>query len=239
MPLPKGFKLNRTGDLLPVLGLGTWKSKPKEVAGAVSSALATGYRHIDGAWIYMNEKEIQPVLKDYLAKNPRESLFYATKLWPTFYRPDLVEGAFNESMEHLGLQDSYLDLYYLHWPFAYQFVSKENTMPSANRQPLFDEKWNVKDTWPVLEELVAKGKIRNLGVCNFGIKKLEELLKVANIKPSVLQVELHPYNPQPELVKFAKENDIALVAYSPLGSGGKPSLLEDPVVSFLRRSVFL
>lgn len=96
---------------------------------------------------------------------------------------------------------------------------------------LFDEGFQVKDTWRELEKLVEAGKIRNIGVCNHGIKKLEELLKVAKIKPSVLQVELHPYNPQPDLLKFCKQENISVTAYSPLGSGGTPSPLQDPVVS--------
>lgn len=128
----------------------------------------------------------------------------------------------------------------MHWPFAYQFVSKKAVMPKdSSGNQMFDEKWNIKDTWPELEKLVESGKVKNLGVCNFGIKKLEELLKVAKVKPAVLQVELHPYNPQPDLLKFCKQENIAVTAYSPLGSGGEPSLLQDPVIVELAKKLSL
>ncbi|KAI9031251.1 NADP-dependent oxidoreductase domain-containing protein [Hyaloraphidium curvatum] len=231
MPLPRALKL-RSADLVPLLGLGTWKSQPGEVGGAVRAALDLGIRHIDCAWIYGNEREIGTVLKDKVGTDfQRSELFVVSKLWPIFYGdPSRIVRAVEESVGNLGLD--HLDALLLHWPFCYQYIGDKVTMPKdkATGAALFDEKWHIRDTWPELEKLVEQGKTRNIGVCNYGITRLEELLKVAKIKPAVNQVELHPYNPQPELVEFCKQEGIAVTAYSPLGSGGKPSLLEDPII---------
>lgn len=237
MSLPKGLKL-RSGDVFPLVGLGTWRSKPGEVGAAVSAALDAGYKSMDFAWIYGNEPEIGAVLKERVGKqHPRESLFLTTKLWPTFYRAEHVESAFNESLTNLGLD--YLDLYLMHWPFAYQFVNKKVTNPrDASGKQMFDETWKIEETWAELEKLVKKGKVRNIGVCNFGPKSLEKLLKVAKIKPAVNQVELHPYNPQSELLQFCKENGIVVTAYSPLGSDAAP-VLQDPTVHEIAKKLSL
>ncbi|GLB38574.1 putative aldo/keto reductase family protein [Lyophyllum shimeji] len=202
--LPTHFTLP-SGDKIPSVALGSWRSGPGEVGRAVQTALKAGYRHIDTAWAYKNEAEIGEALK---ASNiPRNEVWLTSKLWNTFHAPEDVEPALDESLARLGTD--YLDLYLIHWPVAQNKDGTLNKELTENNYP----------TWQKLEELVAKGKIRNIGVSNFNIRRFEKLTSNSlKIQPAVNQVELNFWNPQPELVKWAKEKGILLEAYSPLGS---------------------
>ncbi|KAI0823952.1 NADP-dependent oxidoreductase domain-containing protein [Trametes gibbosa] len=207
--LPSHFNLP-SGHQIPSVALGVWKAEKDQVGDAVKTALKAGYKHIDGAWVYRNEEEVGQALKD--SGVPREQIWLTSKLWNTFHAPEDVETALDVSLQALGTE--YLDLYLIHWPIAFKKGSNN----------VFDEELTVNPypTWKKLEELVDKGKVRNIGVSNFNIARLRNLTaNPLKYKPAVNQVELNFWNPQPELLKWAKEHDLLLEAYSPLGSNNQ------------------
>ncbi|KIY52439.1 Aldo/keto reductase [Fistulina hepatica ATCC 64428] len=206
--LPTHYTLN-SGDKIPSVALGVWKASPGNVGQAVKVALGAGYTHIDGAWIYGNEKEVGEAIRE--SGVAREDIWVTSKLWNTFHYPEDVERGLDESLGKLGLD--YLDLYLVHWPVAF----KKDGTP-------YDEELTAEPfpTWQKLEEMVEKGKVRNIGISNFNARRIEALLSHPDlkIKPAVLQVELSYWNPQSELITLAKSYGIAVEAYSPLGGDG-------------------
>ncbi|PRP89458.1 NADPH-dependent D-xylose reductase [Planoprotostelium fungivorum] len=229
MSLGRTFTLN-TGATIPAVGLGTWQSKPHEVEKAVEVALKAGYRHIDAAYAYKNEGEVGAGIK--ASGVPRDQIFITTKLWCTFHRPENVQKGLDESLSLLGLD--YVDLFLVHWPVPLN--PREN--PAANLFPTVEDgsrdldfaNVNLKDTWQAMEKMVELGKAKAIGVSNWNVRRLKELLTFAKIKPAVNQVELHPYLAQWDLQKFCEENGVLLTAYSPLGSTTSP-LLTEPVIT--------
>ncbi|MBP8023452.1 MAG: aldo/keto reductase [Paludibacter sp.] len=203
------------GDIFPAFGLGTWLSKPGEVGEAVLQALRTGYRHIDCAYIYGNEKEIGNALTFAFENGivTREELFITSKLWNSFHHPESVEPAIRKTLADLQLD--YLDLYLIHWPLV--FKQGHDQARSANDLLSTDEV-PLADTWKAMEKIKRKGLTRHIGVSNFSIKKLDELSKQSETKPEVNQVEIHPFFTQEKMLRYCRENDIIVTAYSPLGS---------------------
>ena len=203
------------GDIFPAFGLGTWLSKPGEVGEAVLQALRTGYRHIDCAYIYGNEKEIGNALTFAFENGivTREELFITSKLWNSFHHPESVEPAIRKTLADLQLD--YLDLYLIHWPLV--FREGHDQARSADDLLSTDEV-PLADTWKAMEEIKSKGLTRHIGVSNFSIKKLDELSKQSETKPEVNQVEIHPFFTQEKLIRYCRENNIIVTAYSPLGS---------------------
>lgn len=199
--LAKCFKLSN-GYEIPQVGFGTWQTPNGETAmQAVKAALQCGYRHIDTAAIYGNEKSVgEGIRKSGVC---REDLFVTSKVWNTERGYEKTLAAFDKTLADLGLE--YLDLYLIHWP--------------ANEKQF--ENWQEinKDTWRAMETLYLEGKIKSIGVSNFLVHHLEPLLAVAKIEPMINQIEFHPGQMQLNTVEFCKRNQILVEAWSPLGTG--------------------
>ncbi|KAH9836297.1 Aldo/keto reductase [Rhodofomes roseus] len=216
-------KLNN-GVEIPILGLGTWQSKPNEVTNAVEHALKeVGYRHIDCAWAYGNEKEVGEGIRK--SGVPRSEIFITSKLWSTHHQR--VEAALDETLANLGTD--YLDLYLIHWPVHLNPNGNHPsfpTLPDGKRDVLYD--WKIKDTWAQMEAVLKKGKVRAIGVSNVSKRILEtELLPYATVVPAVNQLEIHLYNPQHNLLEYLRSKGIVAQAYSPLGSTNSPLLSDE------------
>jgi alcohol dehydrogenase (NADP+) len=210
-------------DKMPALGLGTWKSGRGEVYQAVTSAIDLGYRHLDCAPIYQNEKEVGEALRLALKSDrlKREDLWLTSKLWNDAHAPKDVQPALEASLKDLGLD--YLDLFLIHWPVHFR---PGVVFPRQPEQYLPYDTIPLSETWQAMERLVHKGLCRFIGVCNFGIARLASLQRHATIPPAVNQIELHPYLAQAEMVRYCREQQILLTAYSPLGSGDRPEAMK-------------
>ncbi len=195
------------GVRMPQLGYGVFQVPDDETTAAVKAAIEAGYRSIDTAAVYGNEKGVGQAIAE--AGVARDELFITTKLWNSAQGYDSTLKAFDESMKKLGLEQ--LDLYLIHWP-----------TPARDK---------YLDTWKAFEKLYADGRVRAIGVSNFQPAHLERLMDASDVVPAVNQIELHPYLQQPELREFDAKHGIATEAWSPLAKGG--SLLGDPVVADL------
>lgn len=195
------------GVRMPWLGLGVYKTQDgEEVEQAVKAAVEAGYRSIDTASLYHNERGVGKAIQ--ACDIPREDLFITTKIWNSNQGYDSTLYAFEESLKKLGLE--YLDLYLIHWPVKEKY----------------------KETWRAMEKLYKDGLVRAIGVSNFHVHHLEDLLTSAHIIPMVNQVEFHPRLTQKTLLIFCKEKGIQLEAWSPLMRG---RLLDEPMLNNIAR----
>ncbi|KAF7660173.1 hypothetical protein LDENG_00286740 [Lucifuga dentata] len=223
-----------SGQKMPMVGLGTWKSAPGQVKQAVLAALDCGYRHIDCAAAYGNEQEVGEALAVRVGPGKalhREEVFVTSKLWNTKHDPEDVEEACKTTLDHLGL--SYLDLYLMHWPMAFQ--RGKELMPRREDGSMCYSDTHYQDTWVAMEKLVDTGLVKAIGLSNFNTRQTDDIISMARYKPVVNQVECHPYLSQADLLSHCRLVDVCVTAYSPLGSGDRPwasaderSLLEDP-----------
>jgi len=214
-----------SGAAMPAVGMGLWKIADSAVAELVEQAAAVGYRHFDCACDYGNEAEVGTGLKKAIERGfcRREELWITSKLWNTYHRHDHVRLAVQRTLQDLKLD--YLDLYLIHFPIALQYVPLENRYPPgwfhdpAERAPQMKfAPVPLAETWAALEELVAAGLVKHIGVCNFNCALLRDLVSYARVRPEVLQVELHPYLTQEKLLRFCREARIAVTGFSPLGA---------------------
>lgn len=196
------------GHQMPQVGLGVFRVKNDDTAkDAVKHAILNGYRSIDTAMIYDNEEKVGEGIKEALEVSnvKREDLFITSKLWMNDYGRENVAKAYETSLKKLGLDD--LDLYLIHWP-------------GQNKEVMID-------TWKGMEALYKEGKVRNIGVSNFNIEHLEQLLTETSIKPVINQVEFHPYLTQSKLRQYLEAQSIKMESWSPLMNA---QILEDATV---------
>lgn len=238
------------GDQLPAVGLGLWKVEKKLAAGSVEEAVRRGYRHFDSAYDYGNEAEtgegLQRVINSGACK--RDELWITSKLWNTYHAPQHVRPALEHSLRYLQLD--YLDLYLIHFPISLAFVPFERYPAGWFRDPhAADPRMEpapvpIADTWGAMEELVRAGLVRNIGISNFGVSLVRDLLSYAEIRPAVLQVEMHPYLTQEKLLRYCGDEEIAVTAFSPLGASSYHSIgmahesesaLDQPIVQEIAR----
>ncbi len=192
----------RNGVEMPILGLGVWQSAPgEETRRAVAAALAAGYRHVDTARAYRNEADVGAAIRE--SGVPRREVFVTTKLWNADHGYDKALRAIDRSLESLGLEQ--VDLYLVHWP-----------VEGVRR-----------DTWRAMEKILSGGKARAIGVSNYTIRHLDELLATAKVPPAVNQVEFSPFLFQRDLLSHCRRNGVQLEAYGPLVRAHK---MEHPVL---------
>ena len=209
-PTQVRYQLNQGGEI-PALGLGVFQSPPgKETQQAVRWALDTGYRHIDTAAMYGNEADVGAAVR--ASGLPREEVFVTTKLWHTEHGFDSAQRAAHHSLEQLDLE--YIDLYLIHWPRA---NSPADRLAS----------------WRALGKLRSEGVCRAVGVSNYTVRHLEELLANSDLVPAIDQIELHPFVFDPELVGYCQRKGIRLEAWSPLTRGRR---LDDPAIQEIARA---
>jgi alcohol dehydrogenase (NADP+) len=225
----KRMPLHNGAGQMPILGFGTLIPDPSVTKSVTKDALEAGFRHIDCAERYKNEREVGEALQSRLAAQgiAREDLFITTKLWNTNHRPERVEPAFEASLDKLKL--NYLDLYLIHTPFAFQPGDNQDPR-DANGNIIYDPGVTLLETWRALETLVDHGKCRAIGISDITQDELAPLYESARVKPAVIQVEAHPYLPEIELLEFCRQKDIVFLAGAPLAHGMKPGPLEDPVI---------
>ncbi len=234
-----------TGARMPAIGLGTFGSdavNAQTIAAAVEDAARIGYRHFDCASVYGNEREIGFALREILRSGVRrEELWVTSKLWNDKHAEADVIPSFRQSLADLQLD--YLDSYLIHWPFPnFHPAGCDVTSRSSDARPYIHE--NYMKTWRQLEKLVDMGLVRHIGTSNMTIPKLDLLLRDARIRPAVNELEMHPHMQQPELFRYLRRHGIEPIAYSPIGSPGRPERdrtpedtidVEDPVIVAIAR----
>lgn len=195
----------RDGVRIPQLGFGVYQIEPDQTAAAVRAALGIGYRHIDTAEMYGNEKEVGQGVRD--AGLDRAEVFITSKLDNGFHRPDDARQAFDRTLD--ALNSDYVDLFLIHWPLPTRYGG------------------DFVSTWTVLEEFARDGRARSIGVSNFQPAHLDRLARETDTVPAVNQVEIHPYFANEKVRQYARDNGIAVEAWSPIAQG---KVLDDPVI---------
>jgi alcohol dehydrogenase (NADP+) len=231
----------RTGARIPAIGLGTFGSdrySAEDVAAAVLGAVSVGYRHVDCASVYGNERLVGRALRAILEGGiRREDLWITSKLWNDMHGEQDVIPACRRSLDDLQLE--YLDLYLVHWPFPnYHPPGCDATSRHPDARPYLHDSY--MRTWRQMEKLVDLGLVRHIGTSNMTIPKLKRVLRDARIQPACNEMELHPHFQQPELFDYVVANGIAPIGYSPIGSPRRPERdrtpgdsvdVEDPVIA--------
>ncbi|KAJ6638966.1 Aldo-keto reductase family 1 member A1-A, partial [Pseudolycoriella hygida] len=237
LSITNGHKLPN-GRQIPVLGIGSWDSCGQDAYNSMIMAIEHGVRLVDTASSYKNEAGIGKAIREKIAEGvlKREDMYVITKLWNTDHRPDLVQKAFKESLENLGVD--YIDLYLMHNPYA--FREGDELFPRDSNNEIIPSDVDFVDTWREMERLFASGLAKNIGISNFNELQIVRLLKLCDYPPSVIELECHPLLTNVDLSEFCKRNNILFIAYSPLGSPnrpiqftGEPKLLDNNTVKII------
>jgi diketogulonate reductase-like aldo/keto reductase len=228
--------LNHGSGSVPAVGFGTLIPDPLATKQATKTALEVGFRHFDCAERYRNEQMVGEAMQEAFKAGTarREQVFVTTKLWNSNHRPERVKPAFDASCRHL--QVDYVDCYIIHTPFAFQ-PGDEQDPRDAQGRVIYDSGVTLLETWGALERLVDEGHCKSIGLSDITLDKLKEIVAGARIKPSMIQVESHPYLPEWELLDFCREHGIVLQAFAALGHALEPRLLDDPVIKEIARRV--
>lgn len=220
-----------SGAELPSVGLGLWKIENCSTAEIVATAIEAGYRHFDGASDYGNEQEAGQGVQRALTRGmcTRDQLWITSKLWNTYHRAEHVRPAAQRSLRDWGLE--YFDLYLIHFPIPLAYVPIEQRYPpgwlydpAAADPKMVADAVRISETWQAMEDLVDRGLVKHIGISNFGVSLIRDLLSYARIRPEVLQVESHPYLVQEKLLRYCQQEGIVYTAFSPLGAGSYVSL---------------
>lgn len=211
------------GVQMPALGFGTFANEGSkgETHKAVIHALNAGYRHLDCAWFYQNEEEVGSGIREFLSQNPsvkREDIFITTKVWNHLHEPEDVEWSLKNSLEKL--HTPYIDAFLIHWPIAAERNADRSVKIGSDgkyviNKPLTE---NPEPTWRAMEKLYNAGLAKSIGLSNFTESGIKSLLAYAQVRPSINQIEIHPFLPQGPLIEYCVREKILPVAYSPLGS---------------------
>ena len=228
--------LNNGSDEMPALGFGTLIPDPNATKEAVRISLEAGFRQFDCAERYRNEEHVGEAMRTMFkeGKVKRKDVFVGTKLWNNNHRPERVKPAFEASLKRLQLD--YVDLYSIHTPFAFK-AGDEQDPRDKNGNVIYDDAVTLTDTWKALETLADEGRCRAIGLSNVSFGQLKEVFETARIKPSVVQVESHPYLPEWDLLDYCKSNGIVMQAFAALGHGIEPRLIDDPAIAIIAKRV--
>jgi alcohol dehydrogenase (NADP+) len=207
-------------DKMPMLGLGTWKSAKGEIYQTVRKAIEMGYRHFDCAFIYGNEPEIGQAISDAISNKEvtRNELWITSKLWNNRHKKADVQPSIEITLASLKLD--YLDLYLIHWPVA---LKNEVSYPQNGSDMVDLKHIPLTETWQGMIALKDKQWAKHIGVSNFSIKKINQLIAATGVCPEALQLELHPFLQQNEVIDFANANNIVITGFCPLGSADRPA----------------
>jgi len=228
-----------SGYKMPVVAYGTFRSTPGEVGPAVLEAIKAGYRHFDLAHVYGNEKEIGSALKEAFDSGlvKREDLFITGKLWNSDHDVEIVPKACQHSLDNLGLD--YFDLYLIHFPVAWKHTGLAT--PSWGASEFGDTP--LIDTWRAMEGLVESGKCRSIGVSNYPLLLVQDLVNQAKVPVSCNQIEVHAYYTRESLVRYCLSRNICVTAHTPLGGGAAnketwktPCPMDDTVVQEIAKA---
>ena len=230
------IRINHGSVTMPAVGFGTLIPDPLATKRTTKTALEAGFRHFDCAERYRNEEAVGEAIQESFEAGTlqRQDLFVTTKLWNTNHRPERVKPAFDASRRRLKVD--YVDCYIVHTPFAFK-PGDEQDPRDAQGRVIYDTGVTLVETWRALERLVDEGHCRSIGLSDITLEKLREIVSAARIKPSVVQVESHPYLPEWELLDFCREHGIVLQAFAAVGHALEPNLLADPVITAIARRV--
>jgi len=241
--------LARTGQKMPAIGFGLWKVTKSSCADTVYNAIKSGYRLLDGAGDYGNEKEagegLNRAIKDGLVK--RDEIFVTSKLWNTFHAREHVKVLAKKQLALWGID--YFDLFLIHFPIALKYVDPAHRYPPewfGDDGKVYLQNTPYQETYQAMEELIDEGLVKNIGVSNVNGSLLLDIFRYAKYPPAVNQVELHPYLTQEALIKLCKTLNVAITAYSSLGpqsyvelgadKGAKNLLEHDTVGSIAKKA---
>ena len=234
----KDLKLPLLGGagMIPALGFGTLIPDATETRNATRTALEVGFRHLDCSERYRNEEHVGHAIREAIQAGwvDRKDLFVTTKLWNNNHRPARVQPALEASRDRLQVE--YIDLYLMHTPYAFRPGDDQDPRDQSGNV-IYDQDTTLMDTWKAMERLVDGGLCKAIGLSDVSLDQVREVFDEARIKPSVVQIESHPYLPETEILEFCKANGVVMLAFAPLGHGMKPGVLEDPVVLAIAHQV--